>query len=157
MFIFPSGSSALLGRPCCDLFIWLSLLAIFNTLFWVLMPLFFMRKWTKYKNTHGLPYFSYMIWKWPSTVTRHQGLNILTLILPNCLKKVYVLYDVERISSLMNFSSDRRSPINYFSILLYQCITTQNRTTCLWSLKWLLYNTSFNVFDFLVIISLQSL
>ena len=35
VFIFTSGSSALLGRPRCGLSIWLSLLAIFNTLFWV--------------------------------------------------------------------------------------------------------------------------
>ena len=35
MFIFTSGSSTLLGRPRCGLSIWLSLLAIFNTLFWV--------------------------------------------------------------------------------------------------------------------------
>ena len=35
VFIFTSGSSALLGHSCCGLSIWLSLLAIFNTLFWV--------------------------------------------------------------------------------------------------------------------------
>ena len=35
VFIFTSSSSALLGCPCCGLLIWLSLLAIFNTLFWV--------------------------------------------------------------------------------------------------------------------------
>ena len=35
VFIFTSGSSALLGRPRCGLSIWLSLLAIFSTLFWV--------------------------------------------------------------------------------------------------------------------------
>ena len=35
VFIFTSGSWALLGRPCCGLSIWLLLLAIFNTLFWV--------------------------------------------------------------------------------------------------------------------------
>ena len=35
VFIFTSGSSALLGRPCCGLSIWLSLLAIFNNTFWV--------------------------------------------------------------------------------------------------------------------------
>ena len=35
VFIFTSGSSALLGHPCCGLSIWLSLPAIFNTLFWV--------------------------------------------------------------------------------------------------------------------------
>ena len=35
VFIFTSGSSALLGHPRCGLSIWLSLLAIFNTLFWV--------------------------------------------------------------------------------------------------------------------------
>ena len=40
VFIFPSGSSALLGRPRCGLPIWLSLLAIFNTLFWVYVSSF---------------------------------------------------------------------------------------------------------------------
>ena len=35
VFIFTSGSSTLLGCPCCGLSIWLSLLVIFNTLFWV--------------------------------------------------------------------------------------------------------------------------
>ena len=35
VFIFTSGSSALIGRPRCGLSIWLSLLAIFTTLFWV--------------------------------------------------------------------------------------------------------------------------
>ena len=35
VFIFTSGSSALFGRPRCGLSIWLSLLTIFNTLFWV--------------------------------------------------------------------------------------------------------------------------
>ena len=33
VFMFTSGSSAFLGRPCCGLSIWLSLLATFNTLF----------------------------------------------------------------------------------------------------------------------------
>ena len=62
VFIFTSGSSALLGYPHCGLSIWLSLLSIFNTLFWV----FFMRKRTKLKVRHF-----HMIWKWPSTVIRH--------------------------------------------------------------------------------------
>ena len=35
VFIFISGGSALLGHPRCGLSIWLSLLAISNTLFWV--------------------------------------------------------------------------------------------------------------------------
>ena len=39
VFIFTSGSSALLGWPCCGLSIWLSLLAIFNTLSWVYVNL----------------------------------------------------------------------------------------------------------------------
>ena len=39
-FLFTSGSSALLGRPRCGLSMWLSLLAIFNTLFWVYANLF---------------------------------------------------------------------------------------------------------------------
>ena len=40
VFIFTSGSSALLGCPSCGLLIGLSLLAIFNTLFWVYVNLF---------------------------------------------------------------------------------------------------------------------
>ena len=35
VFISTSGCSALLGRPRCGLSIWLLLIAIFNTLFWV--------------------------------------------------------------------------------------------------------------------------
>ena len=35
IFIFTSGSSAFWGHPRCGLSIWLSLLAIFNALFWV--------------------------------------------------------------------------------------------------------------------------
>ena len=40
VFIFTSGSSVLLGRPRCGLSIWLSLFAIFNTLFLVYVNLF---------------------------------------------------------------------------------------------------------------------
>ena len=40
VFIFTSGSSALLGHPRYGLSIWLSLLAIFNTLLWVYANLF---------------------------------------------------------------------------------------------------------------------
>ena len=40
VFIFTSGSSALLGRPRCGLSIWLSLLVIFNTAFWIYAFLF---------------------------------------------------------------------------------------------------------------------
>ena len=49
VFIFTSGSSALLGRPRCGLSIWLSLLAIFNTLFWVYVN-FFHKKTDKTRN-----------------------------------------------------------------------------------------------------------
>ena len=66
-FIFTSGSSALIGRPRCGLSIWLSLLAIFNTLFWVYVN-FFTRKRTKHKNTRRPP-FSYDT-KWPPMFTR---------------------------------------------------------------------------------------
>ena len=52
VFIFTSGNSALLGRPRCGLSIWLSLLAIFNTLFWVMPP----RKRTKQENTWSPPF-----------------------------------------------------------------------------------------------------
>ena len=50
VFIFTSGSSALLGRPCCGLSIWLSLLAIFITLFWVYVNFFFHEKTDKTWN-----------------------------------------------------------------------------------------------------------
>ena len=40
VFIFTSGSSAFLGHPHCGLLIWLSLRAIFNTLFWVYVSFF---------------------------------------------------------------------------------------------------------------------
>ena len=55
VFIFTSSSSALLGCPGCGLSVWLSLLAIFNTLFWVYVN-FFKRKRTKHKNTRSLPF-----------------------------------------------------------------------------------------------------
>ena len=44
VFSLTSGSSALLGRPHCGLSIWLSLLAIFNTLFGVYANLFHEKK-----------------------------------------------------------------------------------------------------------------
>ena len=55
VFIFTSGSSALLGRPHCGLSIWLSLLAILNTLFWVYANLFH----EKTDKTRKSPPFSY--------------------------------------------------------------------------------------------------
>ena len=61
VFIFTSGSSALLGRPRCGLSIWLSLLAILNTLFWVYANLFH----EKTDKTRKSPPFSY-----PPKVTR---------------------------------------------------------------------------------------
>ena len=65
VFIFTSGSSALLGCPRCGLSIWLSLLAIFNTLFWVYVNFFGKNG----QNTKRLHHFR-MIQKWPLTVTR---------------------------------------------------------------------------------------
>ena len=54
VFIFTSGSSALLGRPRCGLSIWLSLLVIFNTLFWVYWcQIVFTRKRKKHENTRS--------------------------------------------------------------------------------------------------------
>ena len=47
VFLFTSDSSALLGRPRCGLSIWLSLLAIFNTLFWLYVNFFFHEKTDK--------------------------------------------------------------------------------------------------------------
>ena len=55
VFIFTSGSSALWACPPCGLSIWLSLVALFNTLFSVYAK-FFMRKWTKHKKTWSLPF-----------------------------------------------------------------------------------------------------
>ena len=55
VFIFTSGSSALIGRPRWGLSIWLSLLALFNT-FSEFMPIFFTRKRTKHENTRSPPY-----------------------------------------------------------------------------------------------------
>ena len=55
MFIFTSGRSALLGRPRSGLSIWLSLPAIFNTLFWVYI-IFFTRKRTKHENARSPPF-----------------------------------------------------------------------------------------------------
>ena len=55
VFTFTSSSSALLGRPRCGLLIWLLLLAIFNTLFWVCVNLF-TRKRTNYENTQSPPF-----------------------------------------------------------------------------------------------------
>ena len=65
VFIFTSGSSALLGRPRCGWSIWLSLLALFNTLVWVYGNLFlektdktreYSRKRTKHENTRSPPF-----------------------------------------------------------------------------------------------------
>ena len=55
VFIFTSDSSALLGRPRYGLSIRLSLLAIFNTLFWD-YPIFSPRKRTKHEHTRSPPF-----------------------------------------------------------------------------------------------------
>ena len=65
VFIFTSGSSALLGCPHWGLSIWLSLLAIFNTLFWVYVNFF----GENGQNTKRLHHF-HMIQKWQLTVIR---------------------------------------------------------------------------------------
>ena len=49
--IFTYGSSALLGCPCCGLSTWLLLLATIH--FSKFMPICFMRKQTKHKNTRS--------------------------------------------------------------------------------------------------------
>ena len=69
VFIFTSGSSALLGCPCCGLSIWLSLLAIFNTLFWVLCQFFSWENGQENKKILEVHHFC-MISKWPPTVIR---------------------------------------------------------------------------------------
>ena len=68
VFIFISGSSALLGCPHCGLSIWLSLLAIFNTLFF--MPFFFSTR--KQKKTWKYSKVVIFVWlrKWPPTITK---------------------------------------------------------------------------------------
>ena len=62
VFILTSSSSALLGRPCCGLSIWLLLLAIFNTLFWVYANLF-----------HGKTDKTWKYWKFASFVWYKNG------------------------------------------------------------------------------------
>ena len=64
VFIFISGSSALLGRPCCVLLIWLSLLALSNTLFWV-YAIFSPQRNTKILEVHHCC----TIQKWPPMVS----------------------------------------------------------------------------------------
>ena len=51
VFIFTFGSSVLLGHPHCDLSIWLSLLAIFKTIFWVFLFFLSFFKWENGQNT----------------------------------------------------------------------------------------------------------
>ena len=68
VFIFSSSSSALLGRPRCGLSIWLSLLAIFNTLFWVSVNLFH-EKTDKHESIQSWPCSYDIIRKWPLTFT----------------------------------------------------------------------------------------
>ena len=69
VFIFTSGFSALLGRPRCGLLIWLSLLAIFNTLFWVYVN-FFQEKTDKTRKYSEVCHFRMILRKWPLTVIR---------------------------------------------------------------------------------------
>ena len=57
--IFTSGSSALLGRPRCGLSIWLSLLAIFNTLFWVYANFFHKKTDKRRKYSKSAIFASY--------------------------------------------------------------------------------------------------
>ena len=72
--IFTSGNSAYLGHPRAGLSIWLSLLAIFNTLFWVYADFFFLRE---NENTKILEVRHFcMIQKWPPTVTRRDQLLV---------------------------------------------------------------------------------
>ena len=65
-FIFIPDSSALLGRPRCGLSIWLSLLVIFNTLFWVYANVFPEKMADKTRKSTQSP----LRRKWPPTVTR---------------------------------------------------------------------------------------
>ena len=68
VFIFISSSLALLERPRCGLSIWLSQLAIFDTLFRVCQFLF-SRENGQNKKILEVLHFR-MIGKWPPTVTR---------------------------------------------------------------------------------------
>ena len=59
VFIFTSGSSALLGHLHCGLLIWMFPFATFNTLYSLYLgDFFFWRKWIKHDNTQR-PSFSY--------------------------------------------------------------------------------------------------
>ena len=68
VFMFTSGSSALSWRPLCGLLIWMSLLDIFNTRFWV-YALFLWGENGLNTRILELRHFC-MIIKWPPTVTR---------------------------------------------------------------------------------------
>ena len=66
VFIFTSGSSALLGHPRCGLSVWLSLLAIFNKFFWVDAICFFHEKTDETRK-----YSSSAIFVWYENGRRH--------------------------------------------------------------------------------------
>ena len=73
VYIYIRQLGSFRGRQHGGLSIWLLLLAVFNTLFWVyaflsflsFFPPFFHEKWKKLEVRHFR-----MAWKWPSTVTR---------------------------------------------------------------------------------------
>ena len=69
LYLFKSGSSALIGHPGCGLYIWLSLLTILNTLFWVYANYF---SWENGQNMKILKVCHFcMNGKWLPRVTRH--------------------------------------------------------------------------------------
>ena len=93
VFIFTSSSSALLGRPRCALSIWLSLLAVFNTLFWVYANLFvFTRKRTKHENTSHVWYQNSRGRLLGAQSSERAPLNSLMVCLSACLSSQAILY-----------------------------------------------------------------
>ena len=71
--VFTSSSSALLGRPCCGLSVWLPPLAIFNTLFWVYAKF----SWENWQNKNTQRVSAIFVWY----QNGHQWLRIMSLAL----------------------------------------------------------------------------
>ena len=94
VFIFTSGSSALLGHPSCGFSVWLSLVAIFSTLFWVYVNFFYEKTDKTHFHFHFHFFFIFifhfhMIPKWPPMVIRQANINTerasLILSLPGAI------------------------------------------------------------------------
>ena len=150
VFIFTAGSSALLGRPRCDLSIWLSPLAIFNTLSWVMADIFFTRKRTKHENCSMSPTFSYHTKMTADINTGAQSINTerASLILIPLIWKMFVksvrrsvfCYNIMRSKLLLMSCSWRKLSIKWLTspILLF-IVSLCSKLQTLLLFDWLFY------------------